>query len=337
MKPAPEGDPGQPHESPQAREFALIERYFTRPPPRLDAAALGVGDDCALLDVPPGMQLAVTIDTLVEGVHFFPGTAARALGHKSLAVGLSDLAAMGAKPAWATLALTLPEVSEPWLEAFSGGLFELAERHRIQLVGGDTTRGPLSITLQCHGLVERGKALTRAGARLGDGIWVSGWPGEAALALEARRGRLALRPDWRAYLDGRLDRPQPRVAQGRASLGLASAAIDLSDGLVADLGHILARSRVGARLQVAALPLSPALAAHLDAAEARQRVLRGGDDYELCITVPPSRECRMARLHALGVGWTRVGTITADRGLVCVGLDGSPLAAPVGFRHFDDG
>lgn len=314
-------------------EFSLIQRHFTRPSGAAGGVVLGIGDDCALLEVPAGQQLAVTIDTLVEGVHFFPGSDPQALGHKALAVSLSDLAAMGADPVWATLGLTLPRVDDAWLAAFSRGLFMLADRYRLQLVGGDTTRGPLSITLQCHGLVPRGSAITRSGASPGDGIWVSGSPGEAALALATRRDELTLAADWQQHLDQRLDRPDPRVGQGLALRGIASAAIDLSDGLLADLGHILERSAVGARVDGLALPLSPALA-QLSPAQARGLVLQGGDDYELCITVPERREAQMRVLDGFGVPWTRIGEITEAEGLQCIDADGAPMPLPVGFQHF---
>ena len=314
-------------------EFSLIRRWFTRP--ASGTVALGIGDDCALLDVPAGSQLAVTIDTLVAGVHFFADTDPEALGHKSLAVGLSDLAAMAAEPAWATLALTLPEIAPDWLQAFSRGLFTLADRYELQLVGGDTTRGPLSITLQLHGLVPTDRALTRNGAQPGDEIWVSGWPGEALLALAACRDELSLVEPWAQPLLARLQRPEPRVEQGLALRGIATAAIDLSDGLAADLGHILERSGVGARLDWDALPLSPALLAHLDPLRARAMVLQGGDDYELCITVPPENEPQMKGvIDTFGVGFTRIGTIVAGSGLNCVDGQGAEHSLPQGFRHF---
>ena len=320
-----------------APEFSLIQRWFTRPAAASVAApvALGIGDDCALLELPPGQQLAVSIDTLVEGVHFKHGAEPLALGHKALAVGLSDLAAMGATPAWATLALTLPAIDDAWLDGFSAGLFALAGRYGVQLVGGDTCRGPLSITLQLHGLLPTGQALTRSGARPGDGIWVSGWPGEASLALAAQLGELELKADTQELLQQRLDRPEPRVDLGLALRGVASAAIDLSDGLAADLGHILERSGVGARLLWSRVPLSPALLANLDVDRARRRVLSGGDDYELCITVPAGRERCMAEVEARhGVGFTRIGEIVREPGLVCVDGAGQRRELAPGYRHF---
>ena len=318
-------------------EFSLIERWFQRDAGACSGAGviLGVGDDCAVVQVPADRQLAVTIDTLVAGVHFFPDCDPEALGHKALAVSLSDLAAMGAEPAWATLALTLPRIDEAWLEAFSRGLFGLAREFGVALVGGDTTRGPLTITLQLQGLVPPGRALTRAGAAVGDGIWVSGTPGEAALALQARRGEIELREAWRRPLADRLDRPQARVGLGIALRGVASATIDLSDGLAADLGHILDRSGVGARLDWEALPLSSALTAHLNADTARALMLQGGDDYELCVTVPLRREARMAQVAVeTGVPLTRVGVIVAEAGLRCIDARGIEHAVTGGYRHF---
>lgn len=314
-------------------EFSLIERWFKRPAHGL--VGLGIGDDCALLEVPAGQQLAVSIDTLVEGVHFSTEADPVALGHKALAVGLSDLAAMGAQPVWATLALTLPDSNDSWLEGFSCGLFALAEQFDVQLVGGDTCRGPLSITLQLHGLLPAGEAITRAGAQPGDGVWVSGWPGEAALALRARLDGPVLSADSRQALDDRLDRPQPRVAQGIALRGIASAAIDLSDGLCADLDHILQRSGVGARLHWQLLPLSAPLLANVDADQARNLVLAGGDDYELCITVPAAREPFLSVFEVeYGVQFTRIGEILPQSGLQCIDSAGAERELPSGYRHF---
>ncbi len=318
-------------------EFNLIERYFTTRGVRRADVALGVGDDCALLRVPEGMELAVSIDTLVEGHHYPLGTAAAAVGHKALAVGLSDLAAMGAEPAWATLALSLPEADEVWLQGFADGLFALAERFRVQLVGGDTVRGPRVISLQLHGLVPQGAALRRDGARDGDLIYVTGTPGDAGLGLElalGQRGASAVDAD---YLRARLDRPEPRVAAGLQLRGIASAAIDISDGLAADLGHILARSGVGARLELAQLPYSAALQRLLpEAAERWPYALGGGDDYELCFTVPPARRAAAEQAcAALDCGCRCIGRIEAKSGLRLYRPDGTLLErSPHGFDHF---
>ncbi|MGB5467180.1 MAG: thiamine-phosphate kinase, partial [Sedimenticolaceae bacterium] len=242
-------------------EFDLIRDYFARATGARADVLLGIGDDCALLRPPPGLALAVSVDTLVAGRHFLVDADPLHLGHKALAVNLSDLAAMGAQPAWATLALTLPQVDRNWLRAFMDGFAALAATHDVQLVGGDTTRGPLSITVQVHGFVDSLLALRRSGARAGDRIMVSGTVGDAGLALQLMQqnpggGSVDSR------LSRRLDRPTPRVALGRLLVGQASAAIDVSDGLIADLGHICDASGVGARVELARLPLSPAFRAH---------------------------------------------------------------------------
>ncbi|WP_082806144.1 thiamine-phosphate kinase [Marichromatium gracile] len=310
-------------------EFALIGAHFAGLGAAREDVLLGVGDDCALLRVPPGQSLAVSLDTLVAGVHFFPDCDPHALGHKTLAVSLSDLAAMGAEPAWATLALTLPASDPAWLAAFAAGLGELARAHGVRLVGGDTTRGPLTITLQLQGLVPPEAALRRDGACAGDRIWVSGTLGDAALALaELQAGR-----DPDAALRARLERPTPRVALGRGLRGIASAAIDLSDGLVADLGHVLAASGVGAELRLGALPLGEAVAARADWSLA----LAGGDDYELCFCAPPGRDGEILALgQRLGCRLTPIGTIRGDDDtLRCLLPDGTVLnPTRRGYDHF---
>ncbi len=315
-------------------EFALIERHFRRATAGRDDVALGIGDDAAILRVPAGHDLAVSIDTLNEGVHFAAGVAGRDLGHKALAVGLSDLAAMGADPAWATLALSLPSVDEAWLDAFVDGLSSLAGEHGVALVGGDTTRGPLSATLQIHGLVPPGRALRRGGARPGDQVFVTGTLGDAGLALELRReGREV------PALGRRLDRPDPRIREGRALRGIATAAIDVSDGLVADLGHILTASGVGGRIELAALPFSEAFReAVVGRADEAVWVLAtaAGDDYELCFTVPPAQ---LEALDAIVRGWdvpvTRIGEIVAGCGLQLLRPDGGVYRpGRAGYDHF---
>lgn len=320
-----------------ATEFSLIDRHFAAHGGGRPDVVLGIGDDCALLAPPPDQQLVVTIDTLVADVHFFADVDAEALGHKALAVNLSDLAAAGATPAWVTLALTLPKADEHWLERFCRGLFALADRYQVQLIGGDTTHGPTTvITIQAHGFVPPGRALRRDGAQPGDGLYLTGTPGDAGLALAAAYGKVALDPAHRAAVQTRLERPQPRIAQGLALRGIASSAIDISDGLAQDLGHILERSRVGARVELARLPLSSALTASLERDVAIETVLTGGDDYELCFTVPPSRE---SQLETLAMGWdcrcTRIGVITAEPGLQLLRADGSLLRlVRQGYDHF---
>jgi thiamine-monophosphate kinase len=316
-------------------EFDLIARYFSRGPVQRADVLLGVGDDCALLEVPAGRQLAVSIDTLVEGTHFARDADPRALGHKALAVNLSDLAAMGAEPAWATLALTLPAADESWLAAFAGGFLALAERHGVQLVGGDTTRGPRSITVQVHGFVEPGRALRRDGARAGDLVYVTGTLGDAGLALLAQQGLFV----GLGVLDGlreRLDRPTPRLAEGRALAGIASAAIDVSDGLAADLGHVCAASGVGATLFLERLPCSAAVRDYVAGTGDWSVPLAAGDDYELCLTVPAARQAEAEALGAtLPAGLHWIGTIERVAGVRLVLPDGGTIdQAPVGYDHF---
>ena len=314
-------------------EFDLIRQYFSRPAPD---AILGAGDDCALLQVTPGMQLAVSTDTLVAGVHFFPDADPALLGWKSLAVNLSDLAAMGATPRWATLAITLPEVDDEWLAAYADGLYRCATQHHISLVGGDTTRGALCMTLTAMGEVPPGAALRRDGAHPGDTVWVSGCLGDAAFALAAIQGHLNLSDTDFATLSSRLHAPVPRVALGLALREIASSAIDLSDGLLADLGHILERSQVGAELDYTQLPVSE-LVHDLAAHPAFDRcVLAGGDDYELCFTAPADKQNAVTAIGAsLGLRLTAIGRISAEAGLRVTDGDGLAIALDsVGYDHF---
>jgi len=315
---------------PPPSEFDLIDRYFTGLD-RREGVLLGVGDDAALLASPDGGEaLVVTIDTLVSGIHFDPACDPAALGHKLLAVSLSDLAAMGAEPLWATLALTLPSADEAWLDGFSAGLVTLAQEHGVALVGGDTTRGPLTLTLQAAGRVPPEQALRRSGARPGDAIYVTGTLGDAALAL---RDPTDLADGERSRLRARLERPTPRVAAGLALRGLASAAIDISDGLAADLGHVLDASRVGATVELAVLPLSSPLQ-QIVATGDWALPLAGGDDYELCFTLPEGRTAELEQLD-LGVEFTRIGTVDTEPGLRLLAPDGSPYQpAQAGYDHF---
>jgi thiamine-monophosphate kinase len=316
-------------------EFDLIKQYFTRPrPPR---ATLGIGDDCALLTPAPGMQMAISSDMLVEGRHFFAGADARMLGHKCLAVNLSDLAAMGAKPVAFTLALALPQADRDWLAAFSLGLFALADEFDCELIGGDTTKGPLTICITIFGELAPGQALRRAGAVAGDDVWISGTLGDARLALAGLRDELPLDPVSLQLAAPRMHLPTPRVALGRAlaSEALAHAAIDISDGLVGDLGHILAASQVGATLDADALPAGPALARQ-ERALRRRFCAAGGDDYELCFTAAPQQRSAIADAAArCATAVTRVGVIDAAPGLRFVDAGGQPLALDLaGFDHF---
>jgi thiamine-monophosphate kinase len=319
-------------------EFDLIARHFTRVTP---GAVLGVGDDCALLAPTPGMQLAVSSDMLLEGRHFSPHDSPAGIGHKSLAVNLSDLAAMGAAPRWATLAIALPGADDAWLTAFARGFFRMADLHGIELVGGDTTRGALTISITVIGEVPPGQALRRDGAKAGDDVWVSGAIGSAALALAYRQGRLFMEQVDAARVLPALYLPTPRVELGIALRGVASSAIDISDGLLADLGHILERSqvgaaRIGARLEFAALPTLPVVQRYLHEAVARDCVLAGGDDYELCFTAPTGkRDVVLAAAEGAGVTVTRIGRITAEPGLTVIGADGQPLPFEhTGYDHF---
>lgn len=316
-------------------EFDLIKQYFVRQ--RAGRAVLGIGDDCALLAPSPGMQLAISSDMLVENRHFFAGADPLALGHKCLAVNLSDLAAMGARPVAFTLALSLPGADPAWLAGFSAGLFALADQFGCELIGGDTTKGPLNICITVFGEVAPGHALRRSAARPGDDIWISGSLGDARLALAGYREEFALDAADLQAAAARMHMPSPRVALGLAlaALPLAHAAIDISDGLVGDLGHILAASQVGATLDADALPAGPVLARQ--GRDLRRRFCAaGGDDYELCFTAPAaSREAVLAAGRASGTAVTRVGTIEAAPGLRLVGSDGAPLALQLeGFDHF---
>jgi len=317
-------------------EFDLITRYFKRPAKR---SPLGVGDDCALLAPAPGTQLAVSSDMLVEGRHFLSTVEPARLGHKALAVNLSDLAACGAKPLAFTLALALPGVDEHWLEGFSRGLFALADEHGCELVGGDTTRGPLNICITVFGEVPAGAALLRSGARAGDDIWVSGTLGDARLALEVFRGTMALPADVFAQARMRMEQPTPRVALGQALRGIASSAVDVSDGLVGDLGHILGSSNVGATLDADAAVGAVAAAGTpgVSVETLRTCALSGGDDYELVFTAPPSARAAVEQAGKnSATRLTRIGRIDAEAGLRIVDASGAPVSQRFGsFDHFN--
>ncbi|HWQ40222.1 MAG TPA: thiamine-phosphate kinase [Burkholderiales bacterium] len=316
-----------------ASEFELIARYFTRPARR---AVLGVGDDAALIEVAPGRQLAVSTDTLVAGTHFFLEAEPGPLGHKCLAVNLSDLAAMGAHPRYALLALTLPAADESWLAEFSDGFLRLAESFDVELIGGDTTRGPLSITVTVLGETQPGKALTRAGARAGDQVWVSGVLGDAALAVLHLKGDLRLKgPDLEHCLR-RLHRPTPRIALGEALVGIATAAIDVSDGLIADLGHICERSGVGAEVDYAAVPCAPQVNGLKNVPAVRAALLAGGDDYELVFTAPASAQREIVAISGrTGVAASCIGRIVDGSDVRVVDAGGRPIElAQRGFDHF---
>ena len=319
-------------------EFELIRRHFARPAAPGSAVVLGVGDDCALLRPSPEHQLAVSTDMLVEGRHFFADVDPAALGHKSLAVNLSDLAAMGARPLGFTLALSLPHADEAWLKAFASGLFALADAHACPLVGGDTTRGPLNICITVFGELRPGHALRRDAGQAGDDLYISGRTGEARLALAQLRGEPWAPQPLNLEARTRLERPTPRLALGQALAGIAHAALDVSDGLLGDLGHILAASAVGADIELAALPMAPALAA-LGEAQRLDCLLAGGDDYELLFTAAPGvRDDVMAAARASDTPVTRIGRLTERPLLRLLGADGQPVAQPLlrGFDHFAD-
>lgn len=314
-------------------EFDVIARYFTHATTRGDVL-LGVGDDAALLLPPPGQALVAATDTLVEGRHFLPGTPAAAVGHQALAVNLSDLAAMGAEPAWALLSLSLPEVDEPWLDAFAHGLHALAMRHGVALVGGDTVSGPRVVTIEALGFVPPEQALRRGGARPGDVLFVSGWPGEAAAGLELlRSGRLPFTADDRCVR--RFLYAEPRLALGHALRGRATAAMDVSDGLLGDLAKLTRASEVGATVDLGRLPISPALAAHADRSRCERYVLDGGDDYELLFTLPPQVAAQAdAIAAAAGCVVHRIGEIETAGGVRCVRDGRVESIEETGFDHF---
>jgi len=313
-------------------EFDLIRHFFTGQSIRRVDVPLGIGDDAALLVSPPGRLLAVSVDTLIAGVHFPLGSAARAVGYKSLAVNLSDLAAMGAEPAWVTLALSLPEPDEVWLTGFAQGFFDLASEHGVQLVGGDTTRGPLSITVQVTGFVPQGQALMRSGAKPGDGIFFTGTLGDAGLGLRLYQQQLDANSDVTAKLIQRLEFPTPRIATGLALRGCASSAIDVSDGLAADLAHVLTASGVGADIWIDQLPLSVEYRS-LASVDDWQTAVSAGDDYELCFTLPAEQE--VATLSRLNCDCTRIGEISASSGLRWWDANDRKLTlGNTGFDHF---
>ena len=319
-------------------EFELISRYFSN----IDGGnlssvvTLGVGDDCALMSIPEGQQLALSIDTLVAGRHFPVDASPYDLAQRALAVSVSDLAAMGATPLAFTLALTLPSVESSWLKEFSQGLRLAAQTYRIPLIGGDTTQGPLSLTLQVHGAVPTGRALRRSGGSAGDGIFVSGTLGDAAAALAMMQQSLAVSDHQQPFLLERFYRPQARLALGKKLLGLATAAIDVSDGLLADLGHICRASGVGAKIHTENIPLSPVLSKVVAREQGLGYALTGGDDYELCFTAPVKcREALADIAGELGLAVSEIGLLVEGEGLTCVDSLGQPLSFnSTGYQHF---
>jgi thiamine-monophosphate kinase len=318
-------------------EFDIIYRYFSRP---AAGAVLGVGDDAALIKPTAGMELAVSTDMLVSGQHFFADADPRKLGYKSLAVNLSDMAAMGARPRWATLSLALPEpmvrTDGKWLEAFADGFFGLAHAHQVDLIGGDTTRGPLNICVTIIGEVAKGKALRRSGARPGDDIWISGHLGDAALALAYEQRRIMLEPSEIAKCLPALHTPTARVELGQRLIGIAGSAIDISDGLLADLGHILKSSKVAAVIKMGEISCSTPMKKYLPQTLAIKCLLAGGDDYELCFTAPESKRGKIEILsRELGIQLTRIGRIGEGKGLVVLDAAGKVVTLETkGYDHF---
>jgi thiamine-monophosphate kinase len=317
-------------------EFDIIRKYFAVAAARSDVL-LGIGDDAAVLEVGGSRKLVVAMDTIVEGVHFPAGTAAADVGHRALAVNLSDLAAMGAEPAWMTLSLALPQADEAWVAGFAAGLLDLARAHAVALVGGDTVRGPLAVTIQIAGWVEADGWLTRGGACAGDVLFVTGTPGDAAAGLDLLQHKVTATSVQRVHaeqLTARMLRPEPRVRLGRALRTLASAAIDISDGLLTDLDKLCSASACGARLHVDALPLSPALQALFPADACVQYALAGGDDYEIMFSLPPTRLAHLATLNGGTVLCTRIGEITGTRTVECWRA-GQPFGVTRrGYEHF---
>jgi thiamine-monophosphate kinase len=313
-------------------EFDLIAQYFTRPTPKAD---LGVGDDAALLSISSGHQLVISVDSSVVGTHFYADCSPEFIGWKSLAVNVSDMAAMGATPKWITLAIALPEQNADWLAAFSRGFFACAQQFDIDLIGGDTTRGPLNITVQIMGEVPKGQALLRNGAQIGDDIWVSGLLGSAALGLAHLQGKLVISDEVLPTCLSALHNPQPRIRLGLALLGVATSCIDISDGLVGDLGHILQASAVGAEIHLEAMPCLPLIKNTFQLPMYQQAVLAGGDDYELCFTAPIEQRMHVQEIsQSLGLPLTRIGKTTANSELRVLLHDAELPMVKKGFNHF---
>jgi thiamine-monophosphate kinase len=319
------------------KEFELIRRYFTEQIVKRKDVHLGIGDDCALVTPPERQHVAITTDTLVAGVHFPLNTSARAIGHKSIAVNLSDLAAMGAEPSWISLAITLPDIDEKWLDEFCAGVFELCEYYNVQVIGGDTTQGPLSITVTAQGLIPFDKHISRAGAKAGDWLYVTGEIGDAALALQHIQGKVSVDKRYQSDIQKRLDFPKARILAGQALREYATAAIDLSDGLVADLGHICKASSVGANIVLDDLPISEALKATLSLNKAVDLALKGGDDYELLFSVAEDNRVGMeTALADTGNKITCIGQLNGSDKITTT-LNNKPVDINVqSFQHFSD-
>lgn len=322
-------------------EFDLIKRYFQQQTQSSDSVQLAIGDDCALVSVPENYQLAITTDTMVENTHFLPSISPEDLAYKAITTNLSDLASMGAQPKWISLALTLPKVNETWLSAFSQSLLNTLQHYNVTLIGGDTTKGTLSVTITAQGFVEKGKALCRHQAKVGDLIYVSGSLGDSAAGLQQiLKGKSAVNSDD-VFLQQRHLRPTPRIELGRALVCVANAAIDLSDGLISDLGHILARSQCGAEIELSTLPLSSSMLNIYDRIQAELFALSGGEDYELCFTIPPEHQDEfISRLAEFNVACTCIGKITEKSGQFSPRFlrNGQPIGVELlsGFDHFKE-
>ncbi len=310
-------------------EFSIIQHFFTTQKVMRHDVILGIGDDAAIVSPPTNQQIVITTDTLVDGVHFPKETSPFDIGHKSLAVNLSDLAAMGASPAWLTLALTLPNIDETWLRDFARGFFTLAEEYNAQLIGGDLTRGPLTITIQAHGLIPAGTAIQRNNAKPGDLIYVTNTLGDAALGLAVLQNKITLPNQDQKNIIAKINRPTPQIKMGEQLRGIASAALDISDGLAADLGHILEKSHVGAEVNVNLIPLSTFLRDNIHYQDALQFALSGGDDYELCFTVPPNK------INQVPENCTCIGKITNTNKLELHDSNGNEFYLNhTGYQHF---
>ena len=318
------------------KEFELIKRYFTDQVVKRKEVTLGIGDDCALISPPQNQEIAITTDTLVSGVHFPENTAPRAIGHKAVAVNLSDLAAMGAEPSWISIAITLPEIDESWVNEFCQGVFELCEYFNVQLIGGDTTQGPLSITVTAQGLCPEGTALKRSGATPGQWIYVTGEIGDAALALKHINNEVQVEPAFRESVIERLDYPKPRVLAGQTIRLYASAAIDISDGLIADLTHICLHSQVGANIVLDNLPLSKGMIATMGD-QAAELALNGGDDYELLFVVDEANKVGMeTALSQLGIAFSCIGQTNNSNKITTTLNDQAVNINTAGFEHFSE-
>ncbi|MEJ2179129.1 MAG: thiamine-phosphate kinase [Gammaproteobacteria bacterium] len=319
-------------------EFSLIDKFFKDRGVVRDDVTLAIGDDAAVANVPAGFQLITAVDTLVDGVHFPRDSQAFDIGYKALAVNLSDMAAMGAEPAWATLALTMPQVDESWLQQFCDGFFKLADEFNLQLIGGDTTQGPLTVSVQLMGLVPQGEALKRSGAKPGDRIFVSGNVGDAALGLQIQQQNISstnLTTEQKQTLLARLHRPEPRINLGIMLRNVASAAIDVSDGLLADLNHMLNASQLGAKIQLECVPISQPMREYGESIDQLALSLAGGDDYELCFTVPESKLAEIQKIHQqLKLKVSEIGVVEEKYGLRLLNKGVAVKRPFKGFEHF---